>query len=35
VTLFIDSMLRMNEAAIAIASIRGRTRGGGGEFAAP
>lgn len=33
VTLFIDSMLRMNEAApITIASIRGRARGGGSEF---
>jgi enoyl-CoA hydratase/carnithine racemase len=34
VTYFIDSMLRMNEAApITIASIRGRVRGGGSEFA--
>src|SRR5258706_5759770 len=34
VTLFIDSMLRMNQAGpITIASIRGRARGGGSEFA--
>jgi enoyl-CoA hydratase/carnithine racemase len=34
VTLFIDAMLRMNEARpITIASIRGRARGGGCEFA--
>jgi enoyl-CoA hydratase/carnithine racemase len=34
VTLFIDSMRRMNVAApITIASVRGRTRGGGSEFA--
>ena len=34
VTYFIDSMLRMNEAdPITIASIRGRVRGGGSEFA--
>jgi enoyl-CoA hydratase/carnithine racemase len=34
VTQFVDSMLRMNEAApITIASIRGRVRGGGSEFA--
>ena len=34
VTYFIDSMLRMNEAdTITIASIRGRVRGGGSEFA--
>ena len=34
VTLFIDSMLRMRKAGpITIASIRGRTRGGGSEFA--
>ncbi len=34
VTYFIDSMLRMNEAGlITIASIRGRVRGGGSEFA--
>ena len=34
VTLFIDSMLRMSNASpITIASIRGRTRGGGSEFA--
>ena len=34
VTLFIDSMLRMNNAGpITIASIRGRARGGGSEFA--
>jgi enoyl-CoA hydratase/carnithine racemase len=34
VTYFIDSMLRMNGAgAITIASIRGRVRGGGSEFA--
>jgi enoyl-CoA hydratase/carnithine racemase len=34
VTYFIDSMLRMNEAgSITIASIRGRVRGGGSEFA--
>jgi enoyl-CoA hydratase/carnithine racemase len=34
VTLFIDSMLRLNEAGpITIACIRGRTRGGGSEFA--
>src|SRR5580704_14570339 len=34
VTHFIDSMLRMNEAGpITIASIRGRVRGGGSEFA--
>jgi enoyl-CoA hydratase/carnithine racemase len=34
VTYFIDCMLRMNEAGpITIASIRGRVRGGGGEFA--
>ena len=34
VTLFIDAMVRMNEARpITIASIRGRTRGGGSEFA--
>src|SRR5271155_4192583 len=33
-TLFIDSMLRMSSAGpITIASIRGRTRGGGREFA--
>jgi enoyl-CoA hydratase/carnithine racemase len=34
VTYFIDSMLRMNDAGpITIASIRGRVRGGGSEFA--
>jgi enoyl-CoA hydratase/carnithine racemase len=34
VTLFIDSMLRLNEAGpITIACIRGRCRGGGSEFA--
>ena len=34
VTYFIDSMLRMNEVGpITIASIRGRVRGGGSEFA--
>jgi len=34
VTLFIDSMLRMNQAGpITIACIRGRARGGGSEFA--
>src|SRR5438105_225738 len=34
VTVFIDSMLRLNEAGpITIASIRGRARGGGSEFA--
>src|SRR6266550_6145532 len=34
VTLFIDSMLRLNDAGpITIASIRGRARGGGSEFA--
>jgi enoyl-CoA hydratase/carnithine racemase len=34
VTFFIDSMLRMNQAGpITIASIRGRVRGGGSEFA--
>jgi enoyl-CoA hydratase/carnithine racemase len=34
VTYFIDSMLRMNKAGpITIASIRGRVRGGGSEFA--
>src|SRR5216684_6583896 len=34
VTLFIDSMLRMNHAGpITIACIRGRARGGGSEFA--
>jgi enoyl-CoA hydratase/carnithine racemase len=34
VTYFIDSMRRMNEAgSITIASIRGRVRGGGSEFA--
>src|SRR5437879_8751912 len=34
VTLFIDSMLRMNRAGpITIACIRGRARGGGSEFA--
>jgi enoyl-CoA hydratase/carnithine racemase len=34
VTLFIDSMIRMNTAnPITIAAIRGRTRGGGSEFA--
>jgi enoyl-CoA hydratase/carnithine racemase len=34
VTHFIDSMLRMNDAnPITIASIRGRARGGGSEFA--
>jgi enoyl-CoA hydratase/carnithine racemase len=34
VTLFIDSMLRLNDAGpITVASIRGRTRGGGSEFA--
>jgi len=34
VAYFIDSMLRMNEAGpITIASIRGRVRGGGSEFA--
>jgi len=34
VTLFIDSMLRLNAAGpITIASIRGRARGGGSEFA--
>jgi enoyl-CoA hydratase/carnithine racemase len=34
VTYFIDSMLRMNEAGpITVASIRGRVRGGGSEFA--
>jgi enoyl-CoA hydratase/carnithine racemase len=34
VTYFIDSMMRMNEAGpITIASIRGRVRGGGSEFA--
>jgi enoyl-CoA hydratase/carnithine racemase len=34
VTYFIDSMLRMNEVGpIIIASIRGRVRGGGSEFA--
>ena len=34
VTLFIDSMIRMNSASpITIAAIRGRTRGGGSEFA--
>jgi enoyl-CoA hydratase/carnithine racemase len=34
VTHFIDSMLRMNDAGpITIASIRGRVRGGGSEFA--
>ncbi|MEY2524557.1 MAG: hypothetical protein QOJ66_3122 [Ilumatobacteraceae bacterium] len=34
VTLFIDSMLRLNDAsAITIAAIRGRARGGGSEFA--
>ena len=34
VTYFIDSMLRMNNASpITIASIRGRVRGGGSEFA--
>jgi len=34
VTLFIDSMLRMRRAGpITIASIRGRARGGGSEFA--
>ncbi|MEA2419336.1 MAG: hypothetical protein QOE60_1542 [Thermoleophilaceae bacterium] len=33
VTLFIDSMLRLNDAGpITIASIRGRARGGGSEF---
>jgi enoyl-CoA hydratase/carnithine racemase len=33
VTLFIDSMLRLNDASpITIASIRGRARGGGSEF---
>jgi enoyl-CoA hydratase/carnithine racemase len=34
VTLFIDSMLRLNDAGpITIAAIRGRARGGGSEFA--
>jgi enoyl-CoA hydratase/carnithine racemase len=34
VTLFIDSMRRMKEAApITVASVRGRARGGGSEFA--
>lgn len=34
VTLFIDSMRRMNEASpITVASVRGRARGGGSEFA--
>jgi enoyl-CoA hydratase/carnithine racemase len=33
VTLFIDSMLRLNDAGpVTIASIRGRARGGGSEF---
>src|SRR6266850_1083447 len=34
ITLFIDSMLRMNQAGpITIACVRGRVRGGGCEFA--